>query len=259
MKNLKLIMLGLSLMILAGPVWGQSKKKLKSEIRALYIQIDSLRQANENLLRQNEGLKQQYNAAFREKQTLETELNNMRKENNILQTKYDDLKIAYEQLRVNRPDPLDGNTNPDPTGGYVDNGGDYFNGDNYEDNGGIIPGRGQDDNQGAIPSNLNCFEAQNVLGTNTSYTLDYVPLRKEGFGVQVGSYKDLCKAMDAASTFRRSYNDYETYIHVKDVNSRRYYAVVYGQIMRKGIARDNASRLKRNSAGMGKGAFVIRH
>ncbi|MEM6763745.1 MAG: SPOR domain-containing protein [Bacteroidota bacterium] len=244
MKTAKIILFGLALVLFVLPNADaqsstkiRSKKKLRAELERLDRENAFLRQRNEELEQTYARLQQVYSTSDNEKRMLQTETANLRSELEKLNQDYNDLRTRYESLA---------------DGGAVTPGSSFGNDP--------LPITG---NEGPARDNsrpTNCAEASMSLNVNTSYTSDYRQVSPNSFGVQIASYSDLCKAEDAATSFRGKYNRYMTYVRVKQVGGRRLYAIVYGAMRTRQEANNVKTALSRNGrAGEGKGAFVVMH
>ncbi len=239
----KALTLGMLVVALCASSFGQSKKKLKAEIENQQQEIARLTQRNQQLEQKNASLQQVYESALRDKRTLEEELTNLQRELNSLNQDYRELQVAYDNL-------IGGGT-PDNVAGNFNNNNDSFNNLPPATNPGATSGPSR---------SMPCNQAGPMLAIGTTYTLDYGAVPANGYGVQIAAYQDLCQALNAASTFSQRNTQLQTYLRVKNVNSRRFYSVVYGILPSRQQASSYSDNLRRSGRpGQGKGAFVIQH
>lgn len=220
-------------MVVATPTFGQSKKELKDEIIRLKHEIGRLKSENARLKGQKENVDKENKKIATENARLKAETERMRRDSTSMQVSYQLLRDDYKALLAKQQ-----------SSGGSSNSGSGSGGANVNDP------KGGD----------KCAQYAGLLQAGHTYTLDYKDERKKGWGIQVYSFSDLCKAKMKATEFRSYFKLHPTYLRVKDVRGKRVYTVVCGMFKTKSQAQTyctNFRKIAKDKAG--KSAFVISH
>ena len=104
-------------------------------------------------------------------------------------------------------------------------------------------------------SSITCESVYDQLALNTTYSLNYEPMDMVGWGVQIYAFSSLCQAENKAYEFNETHTGYLTFIRVKEVRNRRYYAIICGSMSNRAEARNYRDILRDEAL---YDAFVIR-
>jgi len=216
--------------VLTQPLMAQSKKKLKEEIVRLKDEKNQLEVAYQDLSAKHDQAVIDKQQLANQNATLQQELQSLREQIAAKEKAYQLLEADKDELKSELAE--------------------------------IEQKEAAKDEAAEVDPNdtRRCAVLQGTLESGYSYTERFTRLNSYGWGIQVYAYYNLCQASEKAEEFKKYYKMYRTYIHVKEVNGRKMYAVVYGSLKDYDQAKiycDNFKKIVKDPEA--KGAFLIQH